>query len=94
MSEDGGESPFDYHLELTPVELAAVHGALRQMLEVEEVDPGADPRLLASAAELLERLPDDDAIATIPLGDEPGNVERLRPPEGHPDGEGPGPSAA
>ena len=70
---DPGPSPFRYHLELTPAQLRLTHDALRTLA----VEPGSDERTRRIVAEVLEMLPDVDAIAQIRLSDdgepEPGS---------------------
>ncbi|HET6831507.1 MAG TPA: hypothetical protein VFH44_09190 [Solirubrobacterales bacterium] len=81
---DPGPSPFRYHLELTPAQLKLTHDALRTLA----VEPGSDERTRRIVAEVLEMLPDEDAIASIRLSDdgEPGrddepDPERPAPPD-------------
>lgn len=67
MSDDLGESPFRYHLELTPAQLKITHTALRSLLDDfghEEHDVGKVIR------EILDKLPDEHAIRAIRLDDE------------------------
>jgi hypothetical protein len=75
---DPGPSPFRYHLELTPAQLRLTHDALRTLA----VEPGSDERTRRIVAEVLEMLPDEDAIAQIRLSDDGGVV-----PEPEPDDE-------
>jgi len=63
---DPGPSPFRYHLELTPAQLRLTHDALRTLA----VEPGSDERTRRIVAEVLEKLPDEDAIAAIRLSDD------------------------
>ncbi len=65
---DPGPSPFRYHLELTPAQLRLTHDALRALA----VEPGSDERTRRIVAEILEKLPDEDAIAAIRLSDDGG----------------------
>ena len=81
---DPGPSPFRYHLELTPAQLRLTHDALRTLA----VEPGSDERTRRIVAEVLEMLPDEDAIAQIRLSDdgepEPGSEpdpDRPTPPD-------------
>ncbi len=67
MSDEPGESPFRYHLELTPPQLKITHTALRSLLDDfghEEHDVGKVIR------EILDKLPDEHAIRAIRLDDE------------------------
>jgi hypothetical protein len=79
---DPGPSPFRYHLELTPAQLKLTHDALRTLA----VEPGSDERMRRIVAEVLEMLPDEDAIAQIRLTDD-GEPE----PGEEPGPEGPAP---
>jgi hypothetical protein len=82
---DPGPSPFRYHLELTPAQLKLTHDALRTLA----VEPGSDERTRRIVAEVLEMLPDEDAIASIRLSDdgspdrddEPPDPDRPAPPD-------------
>ena len=67
---DPGPSPFRYHLELTPAQLRLTHDALRTLA----VEPGSDERTRRIVAEVLEMLPDEDAIAQIRLIDDGGET--------------------
>jgi hypothetical protein len=67
MSDESSESPFRYHLELTPPQLKITHTALRSLLDDfghEEHDVGKVVR------EILDKLPDEHAIRAIRLDDE------------------------
>jgi hypothetical protein len=67
MSDETTESPFRYHLELTPPQLKITHTALRSLLDDfghEEHDVGKVIR------EILDKLPDEHAIRAIRLDDE------------------------
>jgi hypothetical protein len=67
MSDETTESPFRYHLELTPPQLKITHTALRSLLDDfghEEHDVGKVVR------EILDKLPDEHAIRAIRLDDE------------------------
>jgi len=76
---DPGPSPFRYHLELTPAQLRLTHDALRTLA----VEPGSDERTRRIVAEVLEMLPDEDAIAAIRLSDdgEPEDGDGEPPPD-------------
>jgi hypothetical protein len=68
MSDDRsntpGESPFHYHLELTPAQLKITHTALRSLLD----DFGHDEtEVLRIVHEVLGKLPDEHAIRAIQL---------------------------
>ena len=85
----GGDSPFRYHLELTPQQLKITHTALRSLLD----DFGHDQReVLALIHEVLAKLPDEHAIRAIQLGGSDAAVDVLI--EGEEPGPGPSPSAA
>ena len=77
---DPGPSPFRYHLELTPAQLRLTHDALRTLA----VEPGSDERTRRIVAEVLEMLPDEDAIAQIRLSDD-GEPEPGSEPDADPD---------
>lgn len=63
----GGESPFRYHLELTPIQLKLTHTALRSLLD----DFGHDePDVHGVIREILDKLPDEHAIRAIRVDDE------------------------
>ena len=67
MSDDLGESPFKYHLELTPAQLKITHTALRSLLD----DFGHEQHdVHAVIREILDKLPDEHAIRAIRLDDE------------------------
>jgi hypothetical protein len=71
MSDDRpgnpGESPFHYHLELTPAQLKITHTALRSLLD----DFGHDEtEVLKIIHEVLGKLPDEHAIRAIQLDHE------------------------
>jgi len=60
----GPESPFHYHLELTPAQLKITHTALRSLLD----DFGHDEDdVLQVIHEVLDKLPDEHAIRAIQL---------------------------
>lgn len=77
----GGESPFRYHLELTPAQLKLTHTALRSLLD----DFGhEDSDVLRVIREVLDKLPDEHAIRAIRLDE---GIERglaSRRPAGEP----------
>ncbi len=74
MSEDprGPDTPFRYHLELTPAQLKLTHTALRSLLD----DFGHDEEdVRAIVQEVLAKLPDEHAIRAIQLDREPAAQE-------------------
>jgi hypothetical protein len=83
------ETPFRYHLELTPAQLKITHTALRSLLD----DFGHEERdVIQIINEVLAKLPDDHAVRAIQLERE---VDRLKavPPE-EPSDDGKPPAAA
>jgi hypothetical protein len=63
-SDSTEESPFRYHLELTPAQLKITHTALRSLMD----DFGHDEQdVLEVIHEVLEKLPDEHAIRAIQL---------------------------
>jgi hypothetical protein len=87
------DSPFRYHLELTPPQLKITHTALRSLLD----DFGHDePKILEIIHEVLAKLPDEHAIRAIQLdgegAGEPGAAASEAGGEG--DGDEPSPAAA
>ena len=108
MSErdSGGppETPFRYHLELTPVQLKITHTALRSLLDDFGHDQSQVHRVIH---EILAKLPDEHAMRAIRLEDErepsaPTGPEapdpavdlpRARPPDKDPSRGGPPPAA-
>lgn len=67
MSDEPGESPFRYHLELTPAQLKITHTALHSLLD----DFGHEEREVGRVVrEILDKLPDEHAIRAIRLDDE------------------------
>jgi hypothetical protein len=66
---DPGPSPFKYHLELTPAQLRLTHDALRDLLEGLGEERAEAKRVIG---EVLEMLPDENAIAAIRLTDDGG----------------------
>jgi hypothetical protein len=59
-----GPGPFRYHLELTPAQLALTYRALRKL---HDSLPPAEAGLRELLAEVLAKLPGEDAIRAIPL---------------------------
>ena len=81
------QTPFRYHLELTPAQLKLTHTALRSLLD----DFGHDePEVRAIVQEVLAKLPDEHAIRAIQLGG--GRIEAVERPDGGDDE--PSPAAA
>jgi hypothetical protein len=81
MTEESGDTPFRYHLELTPQQLKLTHTALKSLLD----DFGHDePAIHKLIHEVLEKLPDEHAIRAIQLDHEPSAAEELlaEPPTG------------
>lgn len=75
------ETPFRYHLELSPAQLKITHTALQSMLD----DFGHDePEIVELIREVLAKLPDEHAIRAIDLDRELG-----REPGSEPDATGP-----
>ena len=69
-----GDTPFRYHLELTPQQLKLTHTALRSLLD----DFGHDePEIHRLIHEVLEKLPDQHAIRAIQLDHEPTAAEEI-----------------
>src|SRR5690242_6238657 len=66
MSDDpiGPETPFRYHLELTPAQLKLTHTALRALLDGFGHD---EDEVRAIVQEVLAKLPDEHAIRAIQL---------------------------
>lgn len=64
---DPGPSPFKYHLELTPAQLKLTHEALRDLLAKLGEDQSEARRVIH---EVLEKLPDEQAIAAIRINDD------------------------
>ena len=64
---DPGPSPFKYHLELTPAQLKLTHQALGDLLAGLGEGREDSRRVIE---EVLEMLPDEQAIAAIPLSDD------------------------
>jgi hypothetical protein len=68
----GPDTPFRYHLELTPAQLKLTHTALRSLLD----DFGHDEEeVRAIVQEVLAKLPDEHAIRAISLDREPAVQE-------------------
>jgi hypothetical protein len=95
MSDEGPDSPFRYHLELTPQQLKVTHTALRSLLD----DFGHDEATVhALIHEVLAKLPDEHAIRAIrldggtraadellaapPASSDAPSLDEVRPPEG------------
>ena len=77
----------NYHLKLTPAQLKVTHMALRMLLE----EPTDDaPQVARLIAEVLAKLPDEQAVGAIQLDRE---VEPAEPEPRSPN-EGPDPTAA
>lgn len=63
---DPPETPFRYHLELTPEQLKITHTALRSLLD----DFGHDePEIVELIHQVLAKLPDEHAIRAIRIGE-------------------------
>ncbi len=77
---DPGPSPFRYHLELTPAQLRLAHDALQGLAAGAE----ADERTRRIVAEILEKFPDEDAIAAIRLSDDGGSAPEPEPDDPSP----------
>lgn len=74
MAGEGDESPFRYHLELTPPQLKITHTALRSLLD----DFGHDEaHVQALVHEVLAKLPDEHAIRAIRLERETRAAEEI-----------------
>lgn len=74
MSDEAGDTPFRYHLELTPQQLKIAHTALRSLLD----DFGHDePEIHRLIHEVLQKLPDEHAIRAIQLDHEPTAAEEI-----------------
>jgi len=74
MSDEAGDTPFRYHLELTPQQLKITHTALRSLLD----DFGHDePEIHRLIHEVLQKLPDEHAIRAIQLDHEPTAAEEI-----------------
>ena len=71
MADDatgGADTPFRYHLELTPPQLKLTHTALRSLLD----DFGHDETEIVEIIQsVLAKLPDEHAIRAIRIGDRP-----------------------
>jgi len=86
---DPGPSPFKYHLELTPAQLKLTYEALADLRD--RLGPGRE-NAAEVIGEILEKLPDANAIAAIRIDDDgpregEGEDEEGddRPPDGPPD---------
>jgi HEAT repeat protein len=66
MNDDpiGPDTPFRYHLELTPVQLKLTHTALRALLDGFGHD---EDEVRSIVQEVLDKLPDEHAIRAIQL---------------------------
>ena len=95
MADAPDDTPFRYHLELTPQQLKITHTALRSLLD----DFGHEqPEIHALIHAVLDKLPDEHAIRAIRLGRESQGADAIlaepeAPAEG-PDGEEPPPAVA
>ena len=84
------ESPFRYHLELSPAQLKITHTALKSLLD----DFGHEEQdVVALINEVLAKLPDEHAIRAIEL-DREREGGRDEPEPTPPKGDGPPPVAA
>jgi hypothetical protein len=92
--EQNIETPFRYHLELTPAQLKITHTALRSLLD----DFGHDePEIRVIVHELLAKLPDEHAIRAIQLDREASSapsIEVVEAVEAEPTDDGGPPDAA
>ena len=80
MESGSDDTPFRYHLELTPQQLKITHTALRSLLD----DFGHDEAEVHGLIhEVLAKLPDEHAIRAIQLDREPKAAEEIlaSPPE-------------
>lgn len=74
MSDEAADTPFRYHLELTPQQLKITHTALRSLLD----DFGHDePEIHRLIHEVLQKLPDEHAIRAIQLDHEQKSAEEI-----------------
>lgn len=74
MADEGSDTPFRYHLELTPQQLKLTHTALRSLLD----DFGHDEHELHKLIhEVLGKLPDEHAIRAIQIDREPRAIEEI-----------------
>ncbi len=74
MADESADTPFRYHLELTPQQLKLTHTALRSLLD----DFGHDESELHKLIhEVLDKLPDEHAIRAIQLDREPRAIEEI-----------------
>jgi hypothetical protein len=81
MAEESGDTPFRYHLELTPQQLKLTHTALKALLDGFGHD---EPEIHKLIHEILDKLPDEHAIRAIQLDHEPSAAEEIlaEPPTG------------
>jgi hypothetical protein len=74
MESGADDTPFRYHLELTPQQLKVTHTALRSLLD----DFGHDEaEIHALIHEVLAKLPDEHAIRAIQLDREPRGADEI-----------------
>jgi len=74
MSDEVGDTPFRYHLELTPQQLKITHTALRSLMDDFGHDEGSIHRVIR---EILDKLPDQHAIRAIQLDEELSAAEEI-----------------
>lgn len=74
MPDDAGDTPFRYHLELTPQQLKITHTALRSLMDDFGRDNSAIHRVIR---EILDKLPDEHAIRAIQLDQELSAAEEI-----------------
>jgi len=88
MPDDAGDTPFRYHLELTPQQLKLTHTALRSLLDDFGHDNSAINKVIR---EILDKLPDEHAIRAIQLDHELSAAEEIlsEPPSSGGDDEPP-----
>jgi hypothetical protein len=88
MSDEAGDTPFRYHLELTPQQLKITHTALRSLMDDFGHDEGTIHKVIR---EILDKLPDEHAIRAIQLDEELKAAEELlvEPPSSGGDDEPP-----
>jgi UDP-N-acetylmuramate-alanine ligase len=88
MPDDAGDTPFRYHLELTPQQLKLTHTALRSLLDDFGHDNSAIHKVIR---EILDKLPDEHAIRAIQLDHELSAAEEIlsEPPSSSGDDEPP-----
>lgn len=81
MSEPG-PSPFKYHLELTPAQLRLTYDGLQSLLAALGDDR---PEARTVIAEVLEKFPDERAIAAIRIDDDGEPEDDSDPDPGRPE---------